>query len=56
MFFCGNQGYHATGGFLTVSKPKFVTPIGEEFLKTAHYFGYHVVDVNGHTQTGVLAI
>ncbi|KAH9425679.1 hypothetical protein DERP_004895 [Dermatophagoides pteronyssinus] len=46
------NGYHARGGYLTVSQLKFLTPIGQAFIRAAQYIGYPVVDVNGPYQSG----
>ncbi|XP_035224994.1 glucose dehydrogenase [FAD, quinone]-like [Stegodyphus dumicola] len=47
------NGYHGTGGYLTVSTPPFVTPLGYAFEEAAQYLGYPKIDLNGPFQTGV---
>lgn len=46
------NGYHGTGGYLTVSTPHYTTPIAGAFLEAAKLFGYDNIDLNGATQTG----
>lgn len=38
--------FHAVGGPLPVSEPKFRTPLADAFLEAAHYLGNHVLDIN----------
>ena len=38
--------YHAIGGPLPVSEPKFRTPLADAFLEAAHYMGHHILDIN----------
>jgi choline dehydrogenase-like flavoprotein len=45
-------GYHATGGYLTVSSPPDVTPIGTTFVEAGKQIGYPNVDLNGPLQAG----
>jgi choline dehydrogenase-like flavoprotein len=46
------NGYHGTGGYLTVSTPHYTTPIAGAFLEAAKLFGYPNIDLNGARQTG----
>ncbi|UXI22343.1 POU domain protein CF1A [Sarcoptes scabiei] len=46
------NGFHARGGYLTVSQLRFITPIGKAFMAAAKYLGYPIIDVNGPFQTG----
>ncbi|GBN92093.1 Glucose dehydrogenase [FAD, quinone] [Araneus ventricosus] len=46
------NGYHGTGGYLTVNTPPFVTPLGHAFEQSALFLGYSVNDINGVRQTG----
>ncbi|XP_035231009.1 glucose dehydrogenase [FAD, quinone]-like [Stegodyphus dumicola] len=48
------NGYHATGGYLTVSTPSYATPLAFSFLEAGKHLGYENVDINGARQTGVL--
>ncbi|KAI2802135.1 hypothetical protein BLOT_010327 [Blomia tropicalis] len=46
------SGYHGKGGYLTVSKQSYLTPIGRAWTKAAVYLGYPVLDSNGPVQAG----
>ncbi|KAI1286908.1 Glucose dehydrogenase -like protein [Halotydeus destructor] len=46
------NGYHGTGGPLTVSTTHYTTPIAGAFLQAAKLFGYPNNDFNGAQQTG----
>ncbi|XP_067122970.1 glucose dehydrogenase [FAD, quinone]-like [Centruroides vittatus] len=46
------NGYHATGGYQTISSPRFSSPLQAAFLEAGKLFGYPIIDVNGPTQTG----
>ncbi|XP_015783745.1 glucose dehydrogenase [FAD, quinone]-like isoform X1 [Tetranychus urticae] len=46
------NGYHGTGGRLTVSTPHYTTPIAGAFLEAGKNFGYPNLDLNGPQQTG----
>ncbi|KAG8194260.1 hypothetical protein JTE90_024588 [Oedothorax gibbosus] len=46
------NGYHATGGYLTISRAPFTTALGYAFEKAALYMGYTNNDLNGIQQTG----
>lgn len=46
------NGYHGTGGRLTVSTPHYTTPIAGAFLEAGKDFGYPNIDLNGARQTG----
>lgn len=45
-------GYHATGGYLTVSTPAYATPLAFAFVEAAGLLGYPNNDANGPQQTG----
>ncbi|GIY76535.1 glucose dehydrogenase [Caerostris darwini] len=47
-----NNGYHATGGYLTISSPEFTTPIKRAFQDGLSERGYEYRDINGESQTG----
>ncbi|XP_023241593.1 glucose dehydrogenase [FAD, quinone]-like [Centruroides sculpturatus] len=47
-----SNGYHATGGYQTVSSPVYATPLQKAFLEAGKLFGYEVRDINGAKQTG----
>lgn len=49
-------GYHATGGYLTVSSPPYSTPLGRAFIQAGIQMGYPNVDINGPTMSGELTI
>ena len=44
--------YHSTGGFLTVERYKYESPITKYFLQAGEEMGYEILDVNGEKQTG----
>ncbi|RWS32018.1 Glucose dehydrogenase-like protein 2 [Leptotrombidium deliense] len=46
------NGYHGSGGYLTVSTTHYTTPIAGAFLEAAKLFGYPNNDINGASQTG----
>lgn len=46
------NGYHGTGGYLTVATPQDPTPIGLAFPEAGKYLGYPQVDLNGPIQAG----
>ncbi|GIY53599.1 glucose dehydrogenase [Caerostris darwini] len=46
------NGYHGTGGYLTINTPPFVTPLGYAFEDSALHMGYPINDLNGVHQTG----
>ncbi len=46
------NGYHGTGGLLTVSNPPDSTPISLAFTEAGKQLGYANIDYNGPTQTG----
>ena len=46
------NGYHGTGGYLTVSTPHYTTPIAGAFLEAGKAFGYPNIDLNGAIQSG----
>ncbi len=48
----GDEGYHGHGGYLSVEKPGYVTPIGRAFVNAGKELGYEEIDYNGKTQTG----
>lgn len=47
-----SNGYHGTGGLLTVSNPPDSTPISFAFTEAGKQLGYAHIDYNGPTQTG----
>ncbi|GBM08922.1 hypothetical protein AVEN_57464-1 [Araneus ventricosus] len=47
-----NNGYHSTGGFLTVSTPPQTNALKEAFAAAASEIGYEYRDINGEKQTG----
>lgn len=47
------NGFHARGGPLDVSSPRYMTPLGSAFLESAAEFGYPItLDVNGPRSAG----
>ncbi|XP_067122968.1 glucose dehydrogenase [FAD, quinone]-like [Centruroides vittatus] len=46
------NGFHASGGYLTISTPSYSTVLRTAFLEAGKSSGYQIVDVNGATQTG----
>lgn len=44
--------YHQTGGYLTIERFNYQSPIVEYFLRAGHEMGYEILDVNGEKQTG----
>ncbi|XP_023240782.1 glucose dehydrogenase [FAD, quinone]-like [Centruroides sculpturatus] len=46
------NGFHNTGGYLTVSSPSFATPLAHAFVASGKYLGYPNVDINGAIQAG----
>ncbi|XP_022690696.1 glucose dehydrogenase [FAD, quinone]-like isoform X3 [Varroa jacobsoni] len=48
------NGYHATGGYMTVSTPPYSTPLGRAFIQAGIQMGYPNVDVNGPTMSGFM--
>ena len=48
----GDDGFHQTGGPLTISKGNFMTTVAESFLEAGKELGYKIVDYNGRTQLG----
>lgn len=44
--------YHGTGGYLSVEKFKYHSPIADWFLEAVQEFGYDIVDINGESQSG----
>lgn len=49
------EGYHGTGGELTVSSTQFQTPALHAFLKGGQELGFEINDHNGARQTGFMA-
>lgn len=47
-----NNGFHSTGGPLTVQTPKFATPLAHAFVQSGQFLGYPNSDVNGAIQAG----
>ncbi|XP_033213791.1 glucose dehydrogenase [FAD, quinone]-like [Belonocnema kinseyi] len=48
-----NPGYHAIGGYLTVSKYPFLSPAGAKIENAFNELGYPTIDVNGENQIGI---
>ena len=46
------NGYHGTGGYLTISTPHYTTPIAGAFLEAGKLYGYPNIDLNGEIQSG----
>ncbi|GBN17743.1 L-sorbose 1-dehydrogenase [Araneus ventricosus] len=51
-----NNGYHSSGGFLTVSTPPETNALKEAFAAAAQEVGYEYRDINGEKQTGFAKI
>ena len=49
----GDNGYHSTGGPLTVTKASYVTPGSRVFVEAAKALGWDEIDYNGESQIGV---
>ncbi|XP_039281794.1 glucose dehydrogenase [FAD, quinone]-like [Nilaparvata lugens] len=47
-----NSPYHGTGGYLTVDRPKWRTPLVSAFMKAGVQMGYPLLDVNGENPLG----
>ncbi|XP_054716313.1 glucose dehydrogenase [FAD, quinone]-like [Uloborus diversus] len=47
-----DTGYHATGGYLTVSTPPHATPLAQSYVEAGLTIGYPNIDINGARQTG----
>ncbi|XP_067122966.1 glucose dehydrogenase [FAD, quinone]-like [Centruroides vittatus] len=45
------NGYHKTGGYLTVSSPVYITPLMKSFLQAGVIAGYPISDFNGAFQS-----
>ena len=48
----GDDGFHHTGGPLTVSNGSYMTSVAASFLEAGKEMGYKIVDYNGETQLG----
>ncbi|XP_053203388.1 glucose dehydrogenase [FAD, quinone]-like [Panonychus citri] len=46
------NGYHSTGGYLTVATPPDATPIATAFPEAGKHLGYPNIDLNGPIQAG----
>ncbi|GBN85132.1 Glucose dehydrogenase [FAD, quinone] [Araneus ventricosus] len=46
------NGYHATGGPITVERPRYHSEIKSPILEAAQKLGYRIVDSNAACQTG----
>lgn len=46
--------YHSQGGYQTVSKPNFLTPMSNVYVQAVTEMGYPYTDLNGPTQLGVM--
>lgn len=49
-----NTPYHSTGGYLTVSKSPYATPISNIFIEGGKEMGYEIRDFNGEFQTAFI--
>ena len=47
-----SNGYHNTGGYLTVESPSYQTMISHAFIEAGKYLGYPNADINGPIQAG----
>lgn len=47
-----SSAYHRTGGFLTVSEPRYQTSMHPIYLQAAQEAGYNILDYNGAEQAG----
>ncbi|GFW83967.1 glucose dehydrogenase [Trichonephila clavipes] len=47
------SGYHATGGYLTVSTPPYATPLAKNYIEAGLAIGYPNIDINGPKQGGI---
>ncbi|XP_075222636.1 glucose dehydrogenase [FAD, quinone]-like [Lycorma delicatula] len=46
------SSYHGTGGYLTVDRPKWRTPLSPAFLLAGRQSGYDIIDINGPSSIG----
>ncbi|XP_054166150.1 glucose dehydrogenase [FAD, quinone]-like [Oppia nitens] len=46
------NGYHGTGGYLSVSLPPYLTPLAHAFTSAGQLLGYPTIDYNGPVQSG----
>ncbi|XP_023241591.1 glucose dehydrogenase [FAD, quinone]-like [Centruroides sculpturatus] len=46
------NGYHASGGYQTVSSPNYITPLGKAYMESVILNGHTMRDFNGPIQTG----
>lgn len=44
--------YHGTGGYLTVDRPKWRTPLAAAFMQAGRQMGYDILDINGPSSIG----
>ncbi|XP_064487043.1 glucose dehydrogenase [FAD, quinone]-like isoform X2 [Ornithodoros turicata] len=49
-----DNGYHSRGGYLTVSRSPYSTPLAEAFLEAGEHMGYQRADINGAQITGFM--
>ncbi|XP_048269619.1 glucose dehydrogenase [FAD, quinone] isoform X2 [Bombus terrestris] len=49
-----NTPYHSTGGYLTVDKSQWHSPLAVAFLQAGREMGYENRDINGERQTGFM--
>lgn len=49
-----DQGYHVSGGLLTVSQFPYHPPLSRAILNAAQELGYPIKDVNGNSHTGFM--
>ncbi|XP_067123030.1 glucose dehydrogenase [FAD, quinone]-like [Centruroides vittatus] len=46
------NGYHASGGYQTISSPNYITPLVKAYMESALLNGHTMRDFNGPIQTG----
>ncbi|XP_015786601.2 glucose dehydrogenase [FAD, quinone]-like [Tetranychus urticae] len=49
-----DNGYHASGGYLTISRPPNISVLAHAFVKAGLHLGYPNVDINGPIQSGFM--
>lgn len=47
-----NSPYHGVGGYLSIERFRYLSPISDAFLQSGLELGYSIVDVNGESQAG----
>uniref|UniRef100_T1J9D4 Glucose-methanol-choline oxidoreductase N-terminal domain-containing protein n=1 Tax=Strigamia maritima TaxID=126957 RepID=T1J9D4_STRMM len=46
--------YHGQNGPIAIDRPRYRSPMTDAFLRAGHQLGHHLVDINGHRQTGFM--